>query len=434
MPARGRLLPVVLLEAANLVSGLGNAVVMLALPWLVLEKTGSAAAAGAVAAISALPGLVVAPLTGWLIDHLGRKRVSIGADVLSAMSVAAIPITALTIGLDYPTILVLAIIGAVFDPAGYSARRALIPDAAEAARIDTDRLNGIHEGVFLVGWTLGPVLAAFLIASIGPEATFWLPCALFILAALAVGGMRVGDAGLRAKAQAEEAGERDTGLRSLVRGFTALWRDRALRVLTLAVLVLAAVYMPTEAVVLPAYFNALNDPRSLGIVISALAGGSMIGAFSYGWLAARMRKATLARVVLIGTSASIIPMALLPPVPVLACFGFLLGLFWGPFNPLLSTLVQTRIRPDEQGRVYGVQMAVFYAAPPIGMLAAGAAVDAFGVPGTYLVLGILLAACSLAAAFVPSVRDLDRPGAVSLAPGSGQPAGTRPGEDPSLGP
>ena len=434
MPARGRLLPVVLLEAANLVSGLGNAVVMLAFPWLVLEATGSAAAAGAVAAISALPGLVAAPLTGWLVDRLGRKRVSVGADILSALSVAAVPIAAMTIGLSYATILVIAVIGAVFDPAGYSARRALIPDAAEAARMDTDKLNGIHEGVFLVGWTLGPVLASFLIAGVGAESAFWLPCALFLLAALAVGAMRVGDAGLRAKAEAEAAGEHDSGLRSLARGFTALWRDRALRVLTIAVLVLAAVYMPTEAVVLPAYFNALDDPTSLGIVISALAGGSMVGAFSYGWLSARMRKSTLARVVLLGTAASIVPMALLPPVPVLAFFGFLLGLFWGPFNPLLSTLVQTRIRPDEQGRVYGVQMAAFYAAPPIGMVAAGAAVDAFGVSITYLVLGLLLAGCSLAVVFVRSVRDLDRSGALSLSSGSGQPAGTRPGEDSPVGP
>lgn len=433
MPARSRLLPVVLLEAANLVSGLGNAVVMLAFPWLVLEETGSAAAAGAVAAVSALPGLVAAPLTGWLVDRLGRRRVSIGADILSALSVAAVPIVAMTIGLNYTAILVIAVIGAVFDPAGYSARRALIPDAAESARMSTDKLNGIHEGVFLIGWTLGPVLASFLISGLGPERTFWLPCGLFIVAALAVGAMRVGDAGLRARAAAQDAGEHDSGLRSIARGFTALWRDRALRALTIAVLVLAAVYMPTEAVVLPTYFNALDDPRSLGIVISALAGGSMVGAFSYGWLAARMRQATLARIILIGTSASIIPMALLPPVPVLACFGFLLGLFWGPFNPLLSTLVQTRIRPDEQGRVYGVQMAAFYAAPPIGMLAAGAAVDAFGVPVTYLVLGVLLAGCSLAVVFVRSVRDLDRPSALSLTSGSGQPAGTRPGEDPSLG-
>ena len=336
----------------------------------------------------------------------------------------------MTIGLDYTAILVLAIIGAVFDPAGYSARRALIPDAAEAARMNTDKLNGIHEGVFLIGWTFGPVIAAFLIASVGPEATFWLPCALFVIAALAVGLMRVSDAGQRARAEAEAAGERDTGLRSLARGFTALWQDRALRVLTIAVLVLAAVYLPTEAVVLPTYFNELDDPTSLGIVISALAGGSMVGAFSYGWLAARMRRSTLARLILLGTAVSILPMALLPPVPILAAFGFLLGLSWGPFNPLLSTLVQTRIRPDEQGRVYGVQMAAFYAAPPIGMLAAGAAVDAFGVAATYLVLGILLAGCSIIVSFVRSVRDLDRPGALSLDPERAEPARTRPGEDP----
>ena len=55
MTASRRLFPVLFLEAANLTSGLGNAVVMLAFPWLVLQETGSAAAAGAVAAISALP-------------------------------------------------------------------------------------------------------------------------------------------------------------------------------------------------------------------------------------------------------------------------------------------------------------------------------------------------------------------------------------------
>lgn len=406
-PTTRRLLPVVLLQAANLVSGLSNAVVMLAVPWLVLEETGSAAAAGAAAAVSALPGLVVSPVTGWLIDRLGRKPVSVASDLLSAASVAAFPIAAALGDLTYPVIVALAVLGAIFDPAGYSARRALLPDAAEASGIGLDRLNGIHEGLFLVGWTVGPVVAAGLIAGVGPAAAFWLPCALFAVAAASVAAMRVGDAGQRARAEAAERGERDTGLRSLALGFTALWRDRALRTLTIAVLVLAAVYMPTEAVVLPAHFNALGDPASLGIVISALAGGSMVGAFSYGWLSARMRRATLARLILLGTTASIVPMALLPPLPVLAAFAFLLGLSWGPFNPLMSTLVQTRIRPDEQGRVYGVQMAAFYAAPPIGMLLAGLSVDAFGVRATYLVLAAGVATCAFAVVFVRSVRELD---------------------------
>ena len=410
MTASRRLLPVLFLEAANFTSGLGNAVVMLAFPWLVLQETGSAAAAGAVAAISALPALLAAPLTGWLVDRLGRKPVAIGADVVSALSVAAVPIVAMTIGLTYGSILTLAIVGAIFDPAGYSARRALIPDAAQASGMDTDRLNGIHEGVFLVGWTAGPLAAAALIASVGAASAFWLPCALFLLAAIAVAAMRVGDAGQRARDEAQAAGLNEGGLSGLVRGFTALWKDRALRVLAIAVLIIAAVYMPTEAVILPAYYNSMEDPASLGIVIAAISGGSMIGAFAYGWILARVRPSVLVRIILIGTTLSVLPMTLLPPLPVLAAFGFLLGLVWGPFNPLFSTLVQRRIRPEEQGRVYGVQLAGFYAAPPLGMVVAGISVDAFGVSMTYLALGLLMAACSLPIVFLRSIRDLDASG------------------------
>ena len=320
---------------------------------------------------------------------------------MSALSVAAVPIVAMTIGLTYGSILALAIVGAIFDPAGYSARRALIPDAAHASGMDTDRLNGIHEGVFLVGWTAGPLAAAALIASVGAASAFWLPCALFLLAAIAVAAMRVGDAGQRARDEAQAAGLNEGGLSGLVRGFTALWKDRALRVLAIAVLIIAAVYMPTEAVILPAYYNSLREPVSLGIVIAAI---------SDGWILARVRPSVIVRIILIGTTLSVLPMTLLPPLPVLAAFGFILGLVWGPFNPLFSTLVQRRIRPEEQGRVYGVQLACFYAAPPLGMVVAGISVDAFGVSMTYLVLGLLLAACSLPIVFLRSISDLDASG------------------------
>ncbi|MSV53942.1 MAG: MFS transporter, partial [Actinobacteria bacterium] len=95
---------------------------MIALPWLVLVRTDSPAAAGLVAALSALPGLVMAPVAGWLVDHLGRRLVSVGSDILSALSVAAIPIVASITDLTFTWIVVLAVIGATFDPAGYTAR------------------------------------------------------------------------------------------------------------------------------------------------------------------------------------------------------------------------------------------------------------------------------------------------------------------------
>ena len=403
-----RLTPVILLESANLASGIGNAIVMVTIPWLVLELTGSAASAGLVAAVSALPAIVVAPLVGWLVDRFGRRVVSVISDILSALAVASIPVVAMLGPIDFPMIVALAVIGATFDPAGYTARRAILPDAAEAAGRPVDPLNGIHEGIFAVGWTIGPVIGAALISTVGAVQSFWAPFVLFLVASGCVAAMRVGDAGQRARAEADDELESSVGWRSLTRGLMALWHDRPLRLVTIAVVVLAAIYMPTEAVLLPTYFERLGDPAGLGIVISALALGAMIGAFSYGWLRQRLRLSTMARLVLAGVALSIVPMALLPPLPVLAVAGFFLGLSWGPADPMMSTLVQTRIPPQEQGRVYGVQMSAFYAVPPIAMLVIGGAVEQFGLALAYLALAVLLAAFSIAAMLSPAVRELDQ--------------------------
>ena len=271
-----------------------------------------------------------------------------------------------------------------------------------------DPLNGIHEGIFAVGWTIGPVIGAALISTVGAVRSFWAPFVLFLVASGCVAAMRVGDAGQRARAEADGELESSVGWRSLTRGLTALWRDRPLRLVTIAVVVLAAIYMPTEAVLLPTYFERLDNPGALGIVIASLALGAMIGAFSYGWLRRRLRLSTLARLVLAGVALSIVPMALLPPLPVLAVAGFFLGLSWGPADPMMSTLVQTRIPAHEQGRVYGVQMSAFYAVPPIAMLIIGGAVEQFGLAWAYLALAVLLAAFSIAAMLSPGVRELDQ--------------------------
>jgi predicted MFS family arabinose efflux permease len=74
---------------------------------------------------------------------------------------------------------------------------------------------------------------------------------------------------------------------------------------------------------------------------------------------------------------------------------------------MMSTLVQTRVPPDEQGRVYGVQVSAFYAVPPLAMLVMGGAVEQVGLAATYLVLALLLAAFSVAAMLSPRVRELD---------------------------
>ncbi len=397
--------PVILLQVANLLSGVANSSVSILVPWLVIEQTGSAADAGLVAAASAVPGIFVAPFVGALVDRLGRRTVSMASDALSALSVSLFPIVAGGGTLTLGVILALAVLGAAFDPAGYTARKSLIPDVARAARYYVDRLNGVHEGVFAAGWVIGPAVGALGIATIGPINSFWVTAAAFVLSVLAVGFIHVTEEIEESRLAAGDEHERFWA--SALRGARILWHDRPMFVLTIAVCVLAMVYLPTESVLMPVHFEALGQPGAYGLTLAMLAAGAMLGAFAYGWLAERSSRRRIAIIVMVTTTVAVLPMMFLPPLPVFVAAGFLLGLGWGPMQPLLNTLVQTRVPAHVQGRVYGVQTALFYAAPPIGLLIAGVAVERFGVQTVYVAIGVTLAALSLLIAALPMLRGLD---------------------------
>lgn len=399
--------PLVLLEGANAASGLGNGLVMVVIPWLVLEQSDSATAAGVVAALSTFFAIFIIPLVGVAVDRFGRRLVSVIADIASGISVLAFPLMAATDTLSLPLITLVAVVGALIDPAGYTARKALIEDTAHAARIRVESLNGIHEAIFALGWTAGPALGAVLIATVGTTNAFWVAAVLFVAAAVFVAVMRI-----PSKAAPEAGEEQLGGWRGLLLGITTVWSDRVLRTITIAVMVLAGVYLPTESVVLPVHFESLNTPQSLGLVISALAGGSVIGSLLYGPLSARVERSTIARIALIGTAIGIVPMALLPGLPIMVTFAFILGLSWGPMQPLLNTLVQVRVPNDVQGRVFAVQLSAFYVFPPIAMLLVGVGTDQLGVEPVYLALAALLVVTSLITVFLrvmPQLNESPRP-------------------------
>jgi MFS family permease len=396
---------VLLLQASNVASGVSNAAVMVTIPWLVLEVTDSASAAGLVVAIAAVPGLVAAPLAGWLVDHFGRRRVSVVADLFSAMSVAGFPLAASMTELGLGILIALSVLGAMFDPAGNTARRAAIPGVAAAAGIEPERLNGVHEGCSAAGFTLGPLLGTALIATVGATASFWLPFGLFVFAALCMallGG---------AAEVADNVAGRSTataGWRGLFAGVAVLRADRLLRSITVSIVILAAIYLPTETVLLPAHFEELGQPGALGVVVAFLAGGATIGSFAYGWLRRRLSKRRIFVIAMLGTSLAIWPMALLLPVVPMAIASAVIGLAWGPYNPLMNTLVQERVPADHQGRVYGVQAALFSSAPPIAILVVGLVVDWLGVRTTYLVLAGLLSAWTVVILRDPAIAEIDR--------------------------
>ena len=84
--------PLVGFLLADAISLCGTRVSMIAIPWLVLTTTGSAAQTGLVAFAELLPLVVVQALAGPLIDRLGARRVAISCDLMSMVVVGLVPL------------------------------------------------------------------------------------------------------------------------------------------------------------------------------------------------------------------------------------------------------------------------------------------------------------------------------------------------------
>ena len=393
-----------LLQVTNAVSGISNGVVMITVPWIVLELTGSAAKAGLLAALSSLPGIVVSPVVGGLIDRFGRRAISMFSDFMSMVSVLMFLLVSAVGDLTYKWILVIAVLGACFDPAGYTARKALIPNAATASGIEIDSANGRHEGIFAIGWMVGPAIGSACIKWSGPMLGFAVTGAMFAVAAIAVSLMRVDDEHGKTVAHHEDGHE--PFFSSLRVGFHALTRDKPLFALAIGFMFLSGLYMPIDTVIFPTYFESINDATGLGALFASLAAGMVIGAFAYGRLAARFSASALLRMIMVVSTVALFPMVVLPPTWLFVVLGFFAGLSWGPFNPLWNSIVQKRVQPELQGRVYGLQMSLLYAAPPLGQLIVGACVDHFGLQPTFVVVMAIFGVVGLTFAATPILRKL----------------------------
>jgi MFS family permease len=401
-PARHSPVPLLQLELATLLSGAGNGAAMVVLPWIVLELTGSAGAAGLLAAATAIPLLGSSLISGTVVDTLGRRRTSVMSDLLSATSVAAIPIVGQLFGLSLGWLIVLAVVGAVFDPAGVTARETMLPAAAGRAGWPLHRANGVHEAVWGVAFLLGPGVGGVLIALVGGLNALWFTAVAFVASALLVGFLRVPDAGRPEEHHVPDgfwSGTRD--------GLRFVWRDRLLRALLVITAVLVSVYMPVEGVLLPVEFEAQDQPGRLGLVVMAMSLGGIAGALGYGLVGRRWRRSTLYRGALVMTGVFLLVLATLPPFGVMLLAALFIGVAYGPVGPLVNLALQTRSPERMRGRVVGIITSAEYAAGPFGYLVVGAATERFGVQPTFLAIGAAIMVVALATLAVRSLRELD---------------------------
>ncbi|MGL6279893.1 MAG: MFS transporter [Gaiella sp.] len=395
-----------MLEGASAFSVLGNAVASIAIPWLVLETSGNAAAAGVVAAVTTVPMLLATAVGGAIVDRIGRRRASVGSDLVSAGAVAAIPLVDGSIGLGVTGLVLLAIAGSVFDPAAYTAREAMLPAAAASARLTLERVNGIHEAVQGVGFLIGPGLGGLLIALVGAAGALWLTVGAFLTSAVLVAALRL--SGNERPESHEEA-----FWASVATGARFVWREPLLRAVGLLVAALTLVIAPLGAVVFPVYFQRFGEAWQLGIVLAAFSIGGIVGAIGYGVVGQRLPRRRTFLLGLLGAALGVAVIAIAMETQssylVMVPAAIFTGLVSGPVNPLLNLAIQERTPEALRGRVLGTITTFALAAGPFGYLVAGAAVQALGVGTAAIAVAALFVVVALAAFAVPALHRFDDP-------------------------
>ncbi len=398
--------PALLILFSAFLAAAGNGISMVAYPWLVLERTGSATEASIVAGAATLPLLFATLIAGTAVDFLGRRRVAILADAMSALTVAAIPALVLTLGvgvLSTAVLAALAALGAFFDPAGMTARLSMLPEAARRANWTLDQTNSVYEAVFNLAYITGPGIGGLLIATLGGVNTMWVTAATFTLAILAMGALRLHGTG-RPEPDARPGGV----ISGVLEGLRFVWGNRVLRTIGLIELAVTGLYLPMESVLFPKYFSDRDEPTHLGWVLMALSIGGLIGALSWTVLSrfASKRTTVLTAVTTFGAGATAI--AFLPPLPVILVLAVIIGTVYGPIGPIYNSVMQTRTPAPMRGRVVGVMTSMAYAAGPVGFIIAGPLVDAFGLTTAFLALALPVLLIAIACLWVPALRELDR--------------------------
>jgi MFS family permease len=128
--------PFVALLGSYVISVAGTSMSAIAIPWLVLTTTGSAARTGLAGFAGMAPYVVTLALAGPLVDRVGPRRSFVWGNLVAALAVGAVPVTYAAGGLSLPVLLALvAVAGA--DTRGRTRRPAAARCAPATAAAST---------------------------------------------------------------------------------------------------------------------------------------------------------------------------------------------------------------------------------------------------------------------------------------------------------
>lgn len=378
-----------LLLGGDVMSKIGDGMVVVALPLQTLRIHGGLNPAIAISLIEAAPYTLAVAVS--VAFALGRRRFRPRALMLTDCVLRFVVFTGIAI-LAYGHVLPLWVLGvALFAGSGLrllaSSSRRLIATgmSGEQSRFAVNGLLGTSDSLAL--YVAGPVLGGVLTATISPAFVLLLDGASFLVLLFVVL--------IAVPAGTSETGNRDAQPQS---GWAILRRVPVAAWLFIVVFFFNLFYMPVE-VALPLLvrgpFHA--SAGALGALWTSFGVGALTGALATSQLR-RVPQTALLVAIIAGWAGCTVLLAAAPNALVAGIALAAGGLIYAPFTPVAYSLVQGLLDPHQQQPVLTLWAAGTAVAAPIGLLLGGPLVRLTGIRGGLLVSALLTLALVPAAA------------------------------------
>lgn len=402
---------------------LGSQLVQFALIWHLTVKTGSAMVLATASLVGMLPGVVLGPFVGTLVDRWNRRWIMLIADCIITLATIILAtlfaMDAVEVWHIYVVMFIRSLAGC-FHGNAMSASTSLMVPVEHLTRIQgvNQMLNG---GLNVVSAPLG----ALLLDKLPLQGVLMIDVVTALLAILPLFFIHIPQPERIEQGKGNHEGQA-TVWQDLKAGFRYILGWPGLLLVSVMTIGINFTIIPAFSLLplmVKAYFG--GNAIQLGWVESAMGIGMVVGGGLLGVWGGFKRKIMTSMVGLVGMGAGTLVLALVPSsaMPVAVGGALLVGLMtpitMGPF----FAVIQSTVEPDMQARIFSLLSSVGGAMAPIGLLIAGPVADRFGIQTWFLLGGLLCVLMGAAGFFIPAVMHIEEKGSIKTSHLSPRPEG-----------
>ena len=390
--------------SAQALSMIGSSLTQFALVWWLTEKTGSATILATSTLVAMLPGIVIGPIAGVLVDRWNRKRVINIADGVSALVAFILALlfwqNLIEVWHIYVAMFVRSVAGSFQFPAVQSSTSLMVPDD-QLARVQG--LNQMLQGISMI---VAPPVGAMMLSLMPFASIMAVDIFTALLAIVLVLIIRI--------PQPQQVDSKPNTLRSVWQDFRQgvqyIFSWPGLIGIMIISSLLNLLLTPAFSLMPILVTNHLQGGAvQLAWINTTFGVGIIIGGALLGIWGGFKRKITTSMFGLLGMAIGVL---LIGFAPFAGFWWVITGMaFVGVMNPIANgpffAVLQSVVAPEIQGRVFTVIGSVSMLMSPIGLAIAGPLSDRFGVQIWYRVGGFAALLMILLIYAIPAIYNLE---------------------------